>query len=30
MVDRRDERPAPSEESVTSRRSFLSRIFRLC
>ena len=27
MVDRRDERPAPSEESVTSRRSFLSRIW---
>ena len=25
MVDRRDERPAPAEETATSRRSFLSR-----
>lgn len=27
MVDRRDERPTPSEEVGTSRRSFLSRLW---
>lgn len=27
MVDRRDERPAPVEETATSRRSFLSRLW---
>lgn len=27
MVDRRDERPAPAEETATSRRSFLSRLW---
>lgn len=27
MVDRRDERPAPAEETTTSRRSFLSRLW---
>lgn len=27
MVDRRDERPAPTEEPATSRRSFLSRLW---
>ena len=27
MVDRRDERPAPAEETATNRRSFLSRLW---
>jgi cytochrome b6-f complex iron-sulfur subunit len=27
MVDRRDERPAPADETATTRRSFLSRLW---